>query len=81
MVMGMARIVVSFGASEQWSLAGEEENVREQYRAIKGALDTAVDGVGAKFFELLGCQERVDRKPEQFMVRIEDIKGVSFQEM
>ncbi|KKM98966.1 hypothetical protein LCGC14_1152690 [marine sediment metagenome] len=79
--MAMARIVVSFGASEQWSLGGEEEVIREQYRTIKDILDTTVDGVGTKFFEFIGCQERVDRKPEQFMVRVEDIKAVSFQEM
>ncbi len=78
--MAMARIVVTFGASEQWSLAGEEQAIREQYQNIKEAVGS-IEGIQPRFFEIVGCQERVDRKPEQFLVRVEDIKGVSFQEM
>ena len=78
--MAMARIVVSFGASEQWSLSGEEQAIRDQYQTLLGILGST-DGTFTKFFEFTGVQERADRRPEQFAVRVEDIKAVTFQEM
>lgn len=78
--MAMSRIVVSFGSSEQWDITGEEGSMREQYDELKALLHLQVDGVHARFFELTGFRNSADRKSEQFIVRVEDIKGVDIQE-
>lgn len=77
--MATARIIVAFGSSTQWSLAGEETSIRAQYQALRDVLQE-VDGVHARFFELTGIRDLADRKAEQFFVRIEDITAVDLQE-
>ncbi|KKN54690.1 hypothetical protein LCGC14_0589590 [marine sediment metagenome] len=77
--MATARIIIAFDSSQQWSVAGEETAIREQYEALRGVLQE-VDGVHPRFFELTGFRDLADRKPEQFIVRVEDIKAVDLQE-
>lgn len=77
--MATARLVISFGSAEQWSLAGEETALRAQYAALQIVLQE-VDGIHPRFFELTGFRDTADRKSEQFIVRVEDIKAVDLQE-
>ncbi len=77
--MSMSRLVVSFGANEQWDITGDEESMQEQYGQLKAVLQS-VDGTHDRFFELSGFRNLADRKSEQFLVRVEDIKGVDIQE-
>lgn len=77
--MATGRIIVAFGSSEQWSVVGEETALRAQYEALWNLLQE-VDGVRDRFIELTGFRDLADRKPEQFIVRVDSIKAVSFQE-
>lgn len=78
--MAIGRLLVSFGANEAWDITGEAELVCEQYDELVAVLQ-AVDGVHDRFFELVGFRNLADRKPERFVIRVDDIKGVDFQEM
>lgn len=77
--MSTARLVVAFGGQEQWDITGDRESMLEQYRELSDILQ-AVDGVHDKFFELTGFRNQADRKPERFIARVEDIRGVDLQE-
>lgn len=77
--MATARLVVAFGASETWDITGDSQSMQDQYDSLAEILQ-AVDGVHDRFFELIGFRNSADRKPERFLVRVEDIKGVDFQE-
>lgn len=77
--MAMARLIVSFSGQEQWDITGDHESMREQYGALRTVLQ-AVDGIHDRFFELTGFRNLADRKAEQFLIRVEDIKAVDIQE-
>lgn len=77
--MATSRLIVAFGTSEQWSIAGEQTTLRDQYTVLRDMLQE-VDGVHPRFFELTGFRDLGDRNAEQFIVRLEDIKGVDLQE-
>lgn len=78
--MTISRIVVAFGANEQWDIVGDSGMMNEQYSALVEALQ-AVDGISDRCFELEGFRNSADRKSERLLVRVEDIKGVDIQEM
>ncbi len=79
-VMSMSRLVVAFGANEQWDITGSEEDLHAQYTAIHEALE-ATDGTGKKFFEFIGLRNLADRNPEQMILRLDEIRGVDVQEL
>lgn len=76
----VGRILVSFGGNEAWDITGDEVSMREQYEAFKERL-VMVDGTASPFFRLHGFRNLADRKSEEFVVRVEDVKGVDFQEL
>lgn len=77
--MSTARLVVAFGGQEQWDITGDSDSMSVQYRELKEILQ-AVDGIHDRFFELTGFRNQADRNLEMFIVRVEDIRGVDFQE-
>lgn len=78
--MAMTRLIVLLQSSKEWDLLGEETAMHEQYVGIKEAL-LATDGTGPKYFELTGQCFVAERFPETLFVRLEEVHGVSIQDL